>query len=226
LLAQKPRDIFLRLEKLDPYHGEVSADFIAPIEAVKLAKKATEYNPNVNIDLHVKPDGFADIALEVTSPTDGPVVYKARELDLHDLSELQGSLFFGVDFGTSSTLVSFINLQDPSLIDVLPDRYRADETVIRRATNLQTRAISLMGTHPQPNDLLPTFVADYVYHSNRIEGSHLNRGETASVLKSNPEARLQTATVTVAKLAQQLSYVDEAARCGRSPDLLRMVSQR
>jgi len=123
-----------------------------PVERIKLAKKSGDHSADIHLDLIVKLDGYADVALEVANSCDGPVVYKAHEIDLHDLSELDGSLFYGVDFGTSSTLVSTINLNDTSLLNPLPERYTVETAVLERAVRLAERAERLCNfTHGLKN---------------------------------------------------------------------------
>jgi Fic family protein len=131
---------------------------------------------------------------------------------LHDLSGIEGSVFYGLDFGTSSTLVSSVNLDDPSSIDPLPTAYSAKSTVLDRARNLEARARNRLATF-EATDILSSLAeqitADYVYHSNRIEGSQLNRGQTASVLQAIKEDRTQSGFSTLQRISEQLSYVDE-----------------
>jgi Fic family protein/actin-like ATPase involved in cell morphogenesis len=210
-LAQKPREVFLQFNKIDSFGRSTTNGYPRPIERVKLAK-ASDASPDALLSLIVKSDGFADVQLQVTSNPEGAVVYNAGELDLHDLSGMEGSLFYGLDFGTSSTLASFINLDDPTELQSLPEQYTVSSEVTRRVESLEDRVRELLTQLPKAQDYLVSLndqiIVDYVYHSNRIEGSLLNRGQTVDVLGDLPETRAQNAVAAVAGIAK-LGYIND-----------------
>jgi len=214
-LRQQPTDLCYKFEKVDPATG---TGF--PVDPFGMANiKVSRHNRprpahQVTLELKLEDTGFAKVRFETSQSDVGTIVHQAKPIDLHDLSHLEGTLFFGLDLGTYSTLCSFVNIEDSTPLPALPDSYRVDPTVARRAALLEEEARELL-QHVSPaaqimHEINDEIIKDYVYHSNRIEGSQLGRGQTHEVLEAVTENPTSPPAEVVTYFRQEISYVDDS----------------
>ena len=193
-LRQKTSAVHYKLSKVDSKEEEVLA------QSWKRVAKSGNRPPGRQMQLTMRlgEDGFARLNLVSVGENRTKIIHSLDPIDLHDLSGLEGDVFFGLDFGTDNTQVAFVNVNDSSLFEALPNDYRWQPQIERHAMNLENKARDLLSAHGSPIKVLEKIneriLSDYVYHSNRIEGSLLGRGETESILNSNDDTRTVSGT--------------------------------
>ena len=147
----------------------------------------------LDLSMTLKDDGFATFEIE----TSEGIRYELEPpVDLHDLSGLEGDNFFAIDFGTDNTQLAYVSIKDPDLLQPLPTHYTWDPTVELRCEQLVNKLDSILGSKSERADILQAInkeaLTDYVYHSNRIEGSELNRGQTEKLLEKSGNTEFET----------------------------------
>ena len=99
-------------------------------------------------------------------------------------------------FGTDNTQIAYVSVDDPDLLQPLPTHYTWDPSVNLRCEQLVAKLDSILGTDNERAATLHSMnkeaLADYVYHSNRIEGSELNRGQTEKLLQTSENSGFET----------------------------------
>lgn len=181
-LRQRPEKIFLRLLRSAAEQPEPILD----VCSIKVAKRGDSAGTQCKLQMLFHDDGVADVGLLAwDSKVNAHVHFDVARLDLHDLHQARGEVFVGLDFGTTNTFISQV---EPSTArqDALPDRYSIDPKVRERAQLLEDSAKSLLKMTVSSGAVVARFekvvLKDYVYHSNRIEGSALSRGQTTRIL--------------------------------------------
>lgn len=113
--------------------------------------------------------------------------HNVGNIDLHALSHIDNdsNLFIGIDFGTSKTSISLCSIaldESPAIIPI--ERYYINEEANKRAQEIDAKCKKLKFGINAVRDycLRKDIIIDYIYESNRIEGSQLNRGETEYVI--------------------------------------------
>jgi len=211
-LVQNPEQIYYSFRKVDPATNAPSEDFLPVTGRLPVAKRGSRAGRNVIVKLAVREDGFADVRFTTRMSEIGEVIHEGAPFDLHDLSGIAGSLFMGLDLGSSTTLAAFVNGADAFEADVIPTRYAFDRQVRDRAIALDTRAREIVRDPKVPAEL-PNWnreiLKDYVYHSNRIEGSSLSRGQTSEILDSVAENPLASA-IAIRHRLEEIAYLDDA----------------
>ncbi|MCY4143316.1 MAG: Fic family protein [Gammaproteobacteria bacterium] len=139
---------------------------------------------HLQLSMTLQEDGFAKFEVDTSEnlrfALDPPI-------DLHDLSGIEGETFFSIDFGTDNTQLAFAKLKDLDLLQALPTNYFCDQRTQSRTNDLVRRLEEVLENNVNRQDLITSLnkeeEIDYVYHSNRIEGSQLDRGQTEMVLQ-------------------------------------------
>lgn len=216
-LKQNTRELFYRFSKVA---GDGGADLL--LDGWKRISRHKNKRPGrrVELTMTLQEDGFARLAVDTTDE----LTYELDPIDLHDLSELQGDTFFAVDFGTDNTQVAYVNIKDPDLLQPLPISYVWDPRAEKRARNLAVRVEDVLGPSSERGvrikGLNEEALADYVYHSNRIEGSLLNRGDTKRVLDVSNETIRKTPANIVDEIGE-LGIIDEHGQITTAPRVIR-----
>lgn len=149
-------------------------------------KKNQRTGRQLELSMTLDRDGFAKFEVDTTDN----IRFRLKDpIDLHDLSDIEGDAFFGIDFGTDNTQIAYANVQDSRLLQPIPDSYRFDHAIVVRCDELVRELETLLDSADDGREsMLKKFydqsLSDYVYHSNRIEGSSLDRGQTEEVLNS------------------------------------------
>ena len=220
-LKQKPGDVFYQFAKVDDEHEEILAD-----SWKRVARKGTTPNRRMFLNMKLTETGFVNLRLILSAKDQNRIAHPLDPIDLHDLSGIEGDVFFGLDFGTDNTEAAYVNVTDPSLFESLPQDYRWQPQIEDVARQLQTQANQLLNGYDNRREVIEKLnertVDEYVYHSNRIEGSLLNRGETASVLTAAKNTEMEGGAALRAA-AQKLGAIDEA---GEILPIGRLVSDR
>ena len=203
-LKQNTRELFYRFSKLSGDESEVLLNSWQRISRSKARKAGRQ----LALTMTLQEDGFAKLAVDTTED----LSYELEPIDLHDLSDLVGDTFFAVDFGTDNTQIAYVNVKDPDLLEPLPSSYTADPRAERRARELVTRLELILGPETlrrtKIQQLNDEAITEYVYHSNRIEGSLLDRGDTQSVLDGSSGTEQQNADSIVERL-DKLGIIDD-----------------
>lgn len=219
-LRQKTSTIHYRFSKVDNKEEEILA------KSWKRIAKSGSQVPGRQLQLAMRlgEDGFASLDIVSVGENRTRIVHALDPIDLHDLSGLEGDVFFGLDFGTDNTQVAFVNVNDSSLFEAFPNDYRWQPQIERHAISLERKARLLLNADGSPIKVLKKInegvLSDYVYHSNRIEGSLLGRGETEGVLNSNDDTR----TVSGAELRSSIDRIGVMDSTGKIVPAERMVS--
>ena len=215
-LRQKSRELFYRFSKLS---GSDSIEHVLD-SWHRISRSKERAGRRLDLTMTLQEDGFAKLSVDTTEN----LRYELKLIDLHDLSELVGDTFFAVDFGTDNTQIAYVNLKDPDLLQALPNRYVADPRAAQRARNLVTQLVRVLGTEMQRAtkvaQLNEEAITEYVYHSNRIEGSKLDRGDTQLALDANKDVESH-ADYTPVNLDSRLGMIDEQGRITEAPRLIR-----
>ena len=188
-VRQKTSALHYKFSKVDSKEEEVLAQ-----SWQRIAKRSAPLpGRQMQLTMRLGEDGFARLNLVSVGTNRTEITHPLDPIDLHDLSGLEGDVFFGLDFGTDNTQVAFVNVNDSSLFEALPNEYRWQPQIEKHAMHLEDRARDLLGYDGSSMELLEKIneriLSDYVYHSNRIEGSLLGRGETEGILNSNDDTR-------------------------------------
>jgi fido (protein-threonine AMPylation protein) len=211
-LKQKPDAVFYGFRSVPPGSPPPTSLDNEPPRIVQVKRGRERPGAKFKLRVTVRDDGFADLGLEAWYQKEGQVLYALDPLDLHDLADMGGDVFLGMDFGTSSTTLAYVNLRDPSALEALPSSYWVEEPVSRRARELEIEAKGLLGDDWTAKKILErwnqTILGDYVYHSNRIEGSALGRGTTIRVLDQVEEGRSRRSAEVIGEIAEKFSYID------------------
>ena len=192
-LRQKSPTIYYELAKVD----EESTDVLCT--SWKRIARAHSQLPGRQLYLNMRlgEDGFAHLNLTTIGEDRTRVSHALDPIDFHDLSGLEGDVFFGLDFGTDNTQTAYVNVTDPSIFEAMPNEYRWQPQIERYARELEEQARDLLRSNSNPAGLLQRLndqsLTDYVYHSNRIEGSLLGRGETGKLLTSADDTTAESA---------------------------------
>lgn len=219
-LRQKTSVVHYKLAKVDEEEEEVLA------QSWKRIAKSGSRPPGRQMQLNMRlgEDGFAQLNLVSVGENRAKITHSLDPIDLHDLSGLEGDVFFGLDFGTDNTQVAFVNVTDPSLFEALPNDYRWQPQIERHTRDLENKAKDLLNAHGSSTKILKRIndriLSDYVYHSNRIEGSLLGRGETETILKSNDNTR----TASGAELRKSINKIGVIDSAGKIVPAGRVVS--
>ena len=194
-LKQNSKDFFYKFSKTCQDNSETILEDWKRISR----KEPTGRQLRLDMTLHI--DGFAKLQLE----TMDDIVHELKPLDLHDLSGLEGDSFFSIDFGTDNTQIAYVNLKDPGFLEALPSQYQWQPSAERQASQLEAKATRLLGSTSERIVMMRKVnketLADYVYHSNRIEGSELDRGETQEVLSQFGDTEILSARDLETKIA-------------------------
>lgn len=208
-LKQKPDKIWFQFVRgTSPEYEEIDAK-----RSIKVKKKDEQPGQQCRTSLLFNDDGVADVGFQTWYGSEGAFVsHEACRLDLHDLHGIEGEMFVGLDFGTSSTLASYVNVKDVGFAEALPSNYVGDDGVVRRAREIEQAALSLLSATTESSAILQEFddqiLADYVYHSNRIEGSSLSRGQTRTVLDAISDDPAAAAR-SIADKIDSIDFIDE-----------------
>lgn len=219
-LRQKTSTIHYKIAKVEEQQEDVLA------QSWKRIAKSGSPAPGrqMHLKMRLGEDGFAHLNLIAVGENRAKVAHSLDPIDLHDLSDLEGDVFFGLDFGTDNTQIAFVNVSDPSLFEALPSEYRWQPQIERHARNLEEQTRGLLdaqGTATRVLQLLnERILSDYVYHSNRIEGSLLGRGETDRLLNSNNNTR----TASGAELKRSIDRIGVIDSAGEIVAAERVVS--
>ncbi|MDE0659245.1 MAG: Fic family protein [Gammaproteobacteria bacterium] len=216
-LKQNTREFFYRFSKCtDDEETEVLLD------NWKRIARTSDERPGRKMDLTMtlQDDGFAKLSV-VTS---GDLTCELDPIDLHDLSELQGDTFFALDFGTDNTQVAYVNIKDPDLLEPLPTSYAWDPRAEKRARDLVTRVESVLGPSIERARKIKALndrqITDYVYHSNRIEGSLLDRGDTQRVLDGSHDTIREPPAAIVGTI-EGIGIIDERGEIKSAPMVIK-----
>ena len=216
-LKQNTRELFYRFSKLS---GENDIDVLLSSWQRISRSKDTKPGRQLALTMTLQEDGFAKLAVDTTED----LSYELEPIDLHDLSELVGDTFFAVDFGTDNTQIAYVNVKDPDLLEPLPSSYIADPRAERRSRDLVKRLELVLGPQAQRKaritQLNDNAIAEYVYHSNRIEGSLLDRGDTQSVLDGSSSTERQNADSILEQLGK-LAIIDAQGQIVSAPMLVK-----
>jgi Fic family protein/molecular chaperone DnaK (HSP70) len=191
--------------------GEEDLQRIQPPIAVRIAPRGQQAGSQCRLRMLFDDDEVADVGLVAWNRGEGNVYYPAARLDLHDLNAMKGEVFVGLDFGTTNTFIAQV---DASSIanDALPSRYIADDSILARARSLSLSAKAFSARTHDADELLrryeSTVLRDYIYHSNRIEGSELTRGQTQRVLADVPGPE-SLHSRDIKGVIQNLAFVDD-----------------
>ena len=221
--AQKSRDLFFQFSKVVDDHEEVLLDSWERISGNGEAVPGRQ----MFLNMKILDDGFATISFETVSSDHERVNHSVKErIDLHDLSGLEGEVFFGLDFGTDSTQCAFVNVTDPAFLEVLPSEYQWHPQVARMVAGLERRAREVISARTDSTlaikKLNDETIAEYVFHSNRIEGSALDRGDTKAALTNIADTRLSTAGSLRSRM-ERMGVIDER---GEIQPIHRLVADR
>src|SRR5690606_2235846 len=109
---------------------------------------------------------------------------------------------------TNSTVCSLVTVSDADVSGGLPESYWCKGAVIKRCLDLEREVKALHPSAEELDGFHDKFLSDYVYHSNRIEGSLLDRGQTLSILRGIDETALRKADFLEKKISS-FSYIDQ-----------------
>ena len=178
-IKQNSRELFYRFSKLS---GAEEREVLLKGWRRISRSPGRRAGRQLELGMTLQEDGFAKLAVG----TSDDLSYQLDPIDLHDLSELEGDTFFALDFGTDNTQVAYVNIKDPDLLEPLPTSYIWDARVKKRVRELIARAENVLSSSAERGvkveELNEQALTDYVYHSNRIEGSLLDRGDTERIL--------------------------------------------
>lgn len=202
---QKPTDVYYKFNKAEPGTNNIEECLTLSNSHVRVAKKNGKKTTNARIRAQIDEQGFLKSFLGFSGEKEE---FELEPADLHDLSGLEGNCFLGLDLGTNSTICSFVNAKDALELESIPENYWSKKQVIERSFTLENEAKTLLRANNGISDLNKRLLADYVYHSNRIEGSQLGRGETQSILNEiNPSLEKQSPEMEVR--VEQFSFIDQ-----------------
>jgi len=145
----------------------------------------------------------------------GETRYTLAPIDIHDLAgSIEGDIYFALDFGTSSTFASSINIKESELVPAQYEQiYKLSEGIVQRALALQQRCMSMKAngaiTHERTRHANQRNIVEYVYHSNRVEGSNLTRGQTDKVLAHVADSSGFRGDTVASVIGEEISYLDE-----------------
>ena len=216
-LKQGTRELFYRFSKLS---GADDVDVL--LNSWQRLSRSKDQRPGrqLILALTLQEDGFARLTVD----TNDNLSYELEPIDLHDLSGLEGDTFFAVDFGTDNSQVAYVNVKDPDLLQPLPSSYSWDRRAERRARDLVGRVETILGSAVQRNETIIALneqeIIDYVYHSNRIEGSLLDRGDTQLILNGARET-LAEPPDSIASTIGKLGIIDEQGQIMNAPMLIK-----
>ena len=216
-LKQNTRELFYQFSKVSDFDSEEIL-----LNSWQRISRAGDQRPgrHLSLAMTLQEDGFAKLAVGTTDA----LSFELEPIDLHDLSELVGDTFFAVDFGTDSTQIAYVNVKDPDLLQALPSSYIWDPRAERRARGLVARIEKVLGSTAERRtrirELNEEGFIDYVYHSNRIEGSALDRGDTQRVLDGSAGSQRQ-AGASIADQIGKLGFIDESGQIVKAPMIIR-----
>ena len=217
LLKQNTREFFYRFSKVS---NTDETDVLVDDWCRIARSKETRPGRQLGLTMTLQEDGFAQLSLETAEDA----TFELRPIDLHDLSGLEGDTFFAVDFGTDNTQVAYVNVKDPDLLQPLPSSYVWDPRADRRARELVSRASKALGYAERRRDTVRELneqaIVEYVYHSNRIEGSLLDRGDTQRVLEQSHGMGTE-ARADVLGAISRLGTIDENGSIVPAPMIVR-----
>ena len=216
-LRQNSRELFYRFSKLS---GSGSADYILDGWRRISRTKDRRAGRQLVLTMTLQEDGFAKLSVDTVDD----LSYELKPIDLHDLSELVGDTFFAVDFGTDNTQVAYVNVKDPDLLQALPSTYAVDPRAERRVRDLMAQVDRVLGPSLERRSKIARIneegITEYVYHSNRIEGSKLDRGGTQQALDAAGELDPR-ATESAFDDASRFGVIDERGQIVEAPMLIR-----
>lgn len=188
-LKQKATDIYYNFSKVDTIEDKVIDDLcVNSLGRIKVSKRNEEStNLHCHLNLTLQDDGFAKLTIDTKNSNNVEVSHKLDPIDLHDIGELHGDSFIGLDFGTNTTLCSYISVDDEAVYEFLPKEYWVDSATQRRCHELEAKSKKTIRSQEATKlifKLNKKLLNDYVYQSNRIEGSELNRGQTRKILSN------------------------------------------
>ena len=208
-LKQQPDRVCLKFFQDD---GGVQLP-LGPTTTVKVARKGEVAGYKCKLRLVFHEDGIADVGLSVWSNAEhADVAYQATRLDLHELREMESEVFVGLDFGTTNTFVAEV-IARPDHHEAMPSRYEVDAVTMDRARSLDAEARAYLKSVSDAKSLLSnheeSLLKDYVYHSNRIEGSVLTRGQTQRILADVPDDKSLHAR-NIQREVEEVAFVDDS----------------
>ncbi len=168
---------------------------------------------NADFSFYFKGDRTIQAVEAKDASNEGWILFNGCRLDFHDLHGIDGDIFVGIDFGTSTTQVSVSNLADVTERHVLPDEYKCDIATLQAVRQIEQDANAFSSRSLDRKSILSKLadrnIIDYVYHSNRIEGSKLTRGQTKSLIEGIA-IEGSRALRNVDQNISEFSYVDRA----------------
>lgn len=214
-LKQKSHDVYYQFQKIDPGNNDVVDELSLGVKHIRIGKKSEEVVPKCSLRSVIDEDGFLKSFIDIynTSFKSTPVSQQIEPVDLHDLNGVIGSSFIGLDLGTNSTLCSYINAEESLLYEVMPSKYWSKPVVIERSykliSNYEDVAKDIKRSKEEIIRLFnQAMIKDYVYHSNRIEGSELNRGQTRQIL-DGVELDYSSDISSLRDKVERFSYIDD-----------------
>lgn len=215
-LKQKSHDLYYSFTRVEPHTDDVIENLSLGIRHIRVGKKSDEITTKCSLRSVIEEDGFLKGFIDVnraSAQNDGALSEEIEPVDLHDLKGVIGSSFIGLDLGTNSTLCSYINADEDMLYEVMPEKYWANKSVTERSyiiissfnKELDLNRVDKINLIKKCNENL---IKDYVYHSNRIEGSELNRGQTQQILTTITHDRLENVS-NLRKRIEGFSYIDD-----------------
>ncbi|WP_428672776.1 Fic family protein [Reyranella sp.] len=206
-LRQQPDRVSMRF-----YLNDDKEQPIGSINTVKVAKKGELAGSKCKLRLMFHDDGVADVGLVAwNNAARSDVYFESGYLDLHELHGISSDVFVGMDFGTTNTFVAEA-VARPDHHEALPSRYEVDSVTMERAHALQVDSQAFLQSIPNARLLLSNhesnLLKDYVYHSNRIEGSILTRGQTQRILRELPDEKSLHAR-NIQHEIEEIAFVDD-----------------
>lgn len=223
-LRQKPEHVAIELFKAegDDENG-IRSEAKLYSEMKRVCRRSGDSRPGAQCHLILTPqaDGFAKVALETLGHDAEVVAHEYAPVDLHELCELTGSMFYALDLGTTSTLIAKGNAEQAAKPFSLPEQgYTAETAAIERMLALEVKARSVLSKIPHPHAFLDEvkeeLISEYVYHSNRIEGSELSLRATQAVLTGVEDSSQLSAARIQKRIIDRVTFIDDRGNIGTS----------
>lgn len=145
----------------------------------------------IGLHLTVEEDGTVTPRFTFTHRGRDPEERSGQPFVLGDKPS-EGSVYIGVDFGTCNSYVSKYFVPSKKIIQASYPEYQISEKVRARLIRLDERCGELVSAGLLTEEELLRHAEDqeleFIFHSNKIEGNKLSKGQTESVLSGESRA--------------------------------------